>query len=61
MAKTDEHLTSAQLAERFNVHKDTPKSWRHKGRGPTWIKVGGAVRYPLKAVEAYENSRSGAR
>lgn len=37
-----------------SVH--TLRSWRHKGRGPKFIKVGGTlVRYRLSDVEAFLN------
>lgn len=61
MSRNTEYLTSAQLADRLKLHKDTPKSWRHKGRGPAWTKVGGAIRYRLDDVEVYEAARRGSR
>jgi hypothetical protein len=32
----------------------TLENWRHQGKGPTWLKIGGQARYRLADVLAYE-------
>jgi hypothetical protein len=48
-------LTPADLAQRWQVPARTLGQWRYEGRGPAYVKIGGAVRYRLVDVEAYEN------
>ena len=48
------HLTATDLAERWQVPARTLGQWRYEGRGPAYVKIGGAVRYRLAEVEAYE-------
>ena len=47
-------LSPHQLAERWQVTRDVLARMRMGGRGPAWVKIGGAVRYPVAAVIAYE-------
>lgn len=52
----DEHfLTPAELGERWGIPPGTLAQWRHAGNGPTYLKLGGAVRYRLRDVEAFES------
>jgi hypothetical protein len=39
---------------RGQVKPSTLASWRSKGVGPRYLKLGGRVVYPLVAIEAYE-------
>lgn len=48
-------LTPADLAERWQVPARTLGQWRYEGRGPAYVKIGGAVRYRFADVEAYED------
>lgn len=48
------HLRPEALAERWGVAPKTLANMRTAGTGPTYVKIGGSVRYPLDAVEAYE-------
>lgn len=56
------HLTTEELAERLGGDEEervsvrTLEDWRHDGKGPAFIRVGGKVRYRLKDVEAWEES-----
>lgn len=43
-----------KLAERWDVSPRTLQQWRWQGRGPRFMKIGGAVIYRLDDVEAYE-------
>lgn len=55
MSKTRGHLTQAELADRFGVPVKTLAAWRYQNKGPAYLKLGGAVRYRVEDVEAYEN------
>lgn len=49
------HLTTEELAERLNCAPETLRDWRRDGRGPDYIGDGAKfIRYPLAAVEAWE-------
>ena len=50
----DELLTTEELATRWKVAVGTLENWRHQGKGPTWLKIDGQVRYRLADVLAYE-------
>ena len=53
-----ELLTEAQLADYLQVTRRTVQTWRMRGTGPAWIKVGEkAVRYAMADVQAYLNAR----
>ena len=43
------YLTPAQMAERTGVTVKTLANLRSKKSGPRFVKVGGAVRYPVEA------------
>lgn len=61
MAAPVRHLTPAELAERLGVPASTLRDWRRDGKGPAYIKTSAgrtaAVRYRLKDIEAWEESR----
>lgn len=50
-------LTEEDLSEYFGVKKDTVRKWRITGNGPIYLKVGGRVMYPRKAVQDYVANR----
>ena len=54
-----EFLTETALADRLALSRRTLQMWRHKGGGPRFVKMGGAVRYRWRDVEAWlaEQSR----
>lgn len=56
LAAGRKRLTTAELAELWNVAAGTLKNWRacRPRRGPRFIRVGGAVRYRVSDVAAYE-------
>lgn len=54
MNRTGSMLTTADLAGRWQVPARTLGQWRYEKRGPGYVKIGGAVRYRLADVEAYE-------
>jgi hypothetical protein len=55
-------LTVTQLAERWKLQVTiaTLATWRSRGNGPPYVKIGGKVLYRLADVEGYEkkNTRS---
>ncbi len=48
------HLDAQQLADRWHISVKTLANWRAGGRGPSYIKIGGRVLYPLGDVQAVE-------
>ena len=48
-------LREGELAQRLDVSKRTLQNWRAQRptRGPKFIKVGAAVRYPVASLEAW--------
>ena len=48
------HLTDIEVAERLGVSRFTVRSWRLKGVGPRFLKMGRAVRYRSQDVDEYE-------
>lgn len=51
------HLTTDELADRLGVVPETVRSWRQRGTGPAYIRLGRAIRYREPEVEAWERSR----
>ena len=47
-------LTDIEVAERLGVSRFTVRSWRLKGVGPRFMKMGRAVRYRPQDVDEYE-------
>jgi excisionase family DNA binding protein len=51
-------LTPEDLAEMFNVPKETVYQWRRKRTGPPGFRVGRHLRYDLAAVLAWVAKRT---
>ena len=47
-------LTDIEVATRLGVSRFTVRSWRLKGVGPRFLKMGRAVRYRPQDVDEYE-------
>lgn len=47
-------LTDVEVASRLGVSRFTVRSWRLKGVGPRFLKMGRAVRYRAQDVDDYE-------
>ena len=47
-------LTDVEVAARLGVSGFTVRSWRFKGIGPRFLKMGRAVRYRPQDVDDYE-------
>jgi hypothetical protein len=52
------HLTTPQLAARWNVTVGHLQNLRSASIGPTYLKIGSRVVYTLAAIEAYEAART---
>ena len=50
----DVGLTDVEVATRLGVSRFTVRSWRLKGQGPRFLKMGRAVRYRTEDVDDYE-------
>ena len=50
-------LSDKELAARHGVSEKTSKRRRVRGDGPPFIRIGRFVRYDLRDVEEWENSR----
>jgi len=55
-AASDVRLTPEQLSQRWEGQPSprTLAQWRYLGKGPSYIKVGRLVLYPLEAVLDFE-------
>lgn len=53
----DRYLTPDDIAEVFDVPKQTVYQWRKKGTGPPGFRIGKHIRYDPAAVHAYVTAR----
>lgn len=51
--QVDELLTIQEVASWLKIPVATLYGWRHRGQGPVGVKIGQAVRYRRKDVEAW--------
>jgi len=56
-----EFLTESEAAQRLRVSPATLQRMRGRGDGPSWVRVGGLIRYPLGDLVVWldENRRDG--
>ncbi len=47
-------ISANELANRWGLAPRTLESWRSRGRGPAYLKIGGKVHYRQDDIEAYE-------
>lgn len=50
-------LNERQVAELLGLKIQTLRNWRHKRKGPAYIKLGAAVRYRGEDLDSYIESR----
>lgn len=50
---TEPLLTEHEVATHLNMRVTTLRRWRWAGRGPRFLKIGGAVRYDPNDIEDY--------
>ena len=48
------HLNEIELSRRWGISHRTLQRWRWLRQGPAYLKVGGAIRYRIEDVEAFE-------
>jgi predicted site-specific integrase-resolvase len=55
---SSDYLTATQLAERWQIHRQTLLRWRRDAAGPAYTRINGRVLYPLAEVEQYEKANT---
>ena len=53
---TISHLSTRELAERWNISRRTLDRWRWAGEGPRFLKLGGRAVYRIADIEAFEEA-----
>lgn len=53
----DKYLTPEELAERWGLSKWTLLTWRKKGKGPKFLKLGHSIRYIKDDIEKMEKEQ----
>ena len=53
---TPEYLDTQGAAEFIGLSKLTLEQWRSEGQGPTYCKVGRAIRYYIEDLRAFMNA-----
>lgn len=58
MSANDVSLTPEELVARWKgaVTVETLSNWRSQKKGPTYIKFGRSIRYPMRHVIAFEQA-----
>ena len=54
---TTSHLSTRDLATRWNISQRTLDRWRWAGEGPSFLKLGGRVVYRVADIEAFEQQQ----
>ncbi|MCL1595493.1 MAG: helix-turn-helix domain-containing protein [Actinomycetia bacterium] len=54
----DELLTQHVLAAELKMRPQSLADWRHRGKGPTYVKLGQLVRYRRSDVEDWLESQA---
>ena len=54
--QTEPAFTETELARRWNVSIKTLQRWRSEERGPPYIKLSKAIRYPVDEIVTYEQA-----
>ena len=47
-------LNQNELAERWGMSPRTLENWRSHGKGPSYVKLGGQVRYKFEEIKKLE-------
>lgn len=53
-----ELLTEHDLAAELQMRPQSLADWRHRGKGPAYVKLGQLVRYRRSDVESWLNSQT---
>lgn len=51
-------VSPAEAAERLGIRESTLANMRWSGRGPTYVKVGGRVRYRIAEIAEYLDAQA---
>lgn len=51
------YLTDVQAADYLGLRPQTLRNWRQLSKGPAYIKMGRAIRYPMPDLDLYANQR----
>ena len=51
-------LCQKQLAKRWGISHRTLESWRYRGIGLPYLKLGGRIAYRVADIEAYETQQT---
>ncbi|MEM9066587.1 MAG: helix-turn-helix domain-containing protein [Planctomycetota bacterium] len=51
---TRAYLSTDQLAERWGIARQSLANWRAARSGPSFVRIGRAIRYSIVEVERYE-------
>lgn len=54
MENLNYNLTERELAARWNMSIKTLQIWRFQGKGPSYLKLGRSVRYPMSVIAEFE-------
>jgi excisionase family DNA binding protein len=46
-------LTPEQVSKRLQVPVETLRTWRARGRGPAWVKLGRHIRYDASRLDRW--------
>ena len=49
----NEPLTEADAAARLGLKVATLRAWRHQGKGPTFVRLGRAIRYLASDIDEF--------
>ena len=51
--RSERLLTPEEVADLLGISMSTLKYWRHRNKGPRWLRVGRHIRHHPKDVDAY--------
>jgi len=50
-------LNDRELSEMTGIARQTLSNWRHRGKGPDYVKLERLVLYPVDSIDRYFNER----
>ena len=53
-----EFLNQKELAKKWSISTKTLESWRSKGSGPKYYKLGNNIRYKVEDIVSFEEEKS---
>lgn len=58
MGTEDKLIDQRAMSERLGITTKTAETWRSRGFGPRYVKVGSLVRYRLSDIETWAQGRT---